>query len=108
MSHRAAMPATAFQVFVVVATLFAIVGTYGPTSAAIRFDSPLLTQVGGANSQQHPDRPVVADLNGDGLLDVVIHNPSLFSDSLAILFGRGDGTLAPPLSVSTPGGSSCI
>src|SRR6267378_7952704 len=91
---------------IVAGTLLTAVGTSTRAKAAIRFDAPLLTQFGGTTSQQHPDRPTVADLDGDGNLDVIVHDPNSFTDSLVVLFGRGDGTFAPPLAVSTPGAST--
>src|SRR5262249_21450484 len=38
-------------------------------------------------------QPVVADLNGDGIRDLVV--PNFASADISILLGRGDGTFAP-------------
>jgi len=45
---------------------------------------------------------VMADVNGDGNLDLLVTN--LFSDSVSVLFGNGDGTFQSPL-ISQSGGS---
>jgi hypothetical protein len=49
----------------------------------------------------------VADLNGDGKLDVVVAN-SYYSDTVGVLLGNGDGTLKPVVTYSTGGGPSSV
>ena len=41
----------------------------------------------------------IADLNGDGKLDIAVANSG--SNSVSILLGNGDGTFQPPLSFAT-------
>jgi hypothetical protein len=59
--------------------------------------------LGGSTSEDYPARISVADVNGDGLPDVVSPEPA---ESVGVLLGRGDGSLAPPLSFAAPGGAS--
>jgi hypothetical protein len=52
--------------------------------------------------------PVVVDMDGDGVLDVVVasRGPDPFADDagrIAVLLGKGDGTLADPVMYSAPG-----
>src|SRR5579883_3280757 len=55
----------------------------------LSFSPPILSAAGvGANAV------AVADFNGDGNLDVVTANS--INNSVSVLFGRGDGTFAPP------------
>jgi hypothetical protein len=52
---------------------------------------------------------VIADVNGDGKLDVVVATvDSSFNEQISVLTGKGDGTLNPPQSfaVSKPTGTS--
>jgi len=82
-------------------SLFLLLGWLGGTAsvarATIRFDAPLLAQLSSAASEEwFPTTISVADLNGDGVLDVV--SPAPF-ESLLVLLGNGDGTLATPLFV---------
>jgi uncharacterized repeat protein (TIGR01451 family) len=48
-----------------------------------------------------PMSVTVADVNGDGKLDVVAANPAL--NTLSVLLGNGDGTLQAPTSISSSG-----
>jgi hypothetical protein len=54
----------------------------------------------------------VADLNGDGNLDLVVVNGpcsiELCYDSVSVLLGNGDGTFGSPVSYSTPHGPAAI
>jgi hypothetical protein len=51
---------------------------------------------------QSPDKLVVADLNGDGLQDLVTANEQVNANSVTVLLGVGDGTFGVP-RVFTPG-----
>jgi len=48
----------------------------------------------------------VADVNGDGKLDLVTDTYVNSVSSLAILLGNGDGTFQHPITVATPGGGA--
>jgi FG-GAP-like repeat/Abnormal spindle-like microcephaly-assoc'd, ASPM-SPD-2-Hydin len=54
----------------------------------------------------------VADLNGDGNLDLVVVNGAcpndVCYDSVSVSFGNGDGTFGNPLTYSTPPGPSAV
>jgi uncharacterized repeat protein (TIGR01451 family) len=53
-----------------------------------------------------PMSVTVADVNGDGKLDVVAANPGL--NTLSVLLGNGDGTLQTPTSISSSGGPQSL
>ncbi len=80
----------------------------GPACAKSVFDTPLVSQLAsmttniGYDEIIIPDQFGVGDLNGDGFPDVTSPVPG---DSLIIHFGNGDGTLAFPIDLATPGGS---
>src|SRR4030095_2233835 len=61
------------------------------------FSAPQIFPIGAAVGQGFV--PAVADLDGDGHLDVVTAN-GFNSTSLAVLMGRGDGTLGPATTLS--------
>jgi len=55
---------------------------------------------------RYPYSAVVADLNGDGILDVITTNAS--SDNLSVLLGRGDGTFQPRTDFPTGVGPQSV
>jgi hypothetical protein len=84
-----------------------LVGDAG--AARLDFGTPLVSQAGagtrtsGSSSTDFfPNQIAVADLNRDGLLDVVSELPI---GDLLVHLGLGDGRLASPQVLSTPGGS---
>jgi FG-GAP-like repeat/Cep192 domain 4/Abnormal spindle-like microcephaly-assoc'd, ASPM-SPD-2-Hydin len=54
------------------------------------------------NELEGVDSIAVADLNGDGNLDLVVNNNTLSSSNVAVLLGNGDGTFQSPVSYATP------
>jgi hypothetical protein len=54
------------------------------------FQAAVTYNTGGSN----PTAVAIADINGDGIPDIVMANQ--FSDSVGIIFGNGDGTFGPP------------
>ena len=55
------------------------------------------------SSEADPTFIVTADVNGDGLADVIMPGPGLSnSDSIAILNGQADGTLSAPQYIPVP------
>ncbi len=68
----------------------------------VTYNSGGLSNVGGST----PTTSVVlADVNGDGKLDIVV--PNYQSNTLAVVLGNGDGTFQPPVTY-TSGGSEVI
>ena len=68
------------------------------------FQAPVDYDVGDKN----PDAVVVADLNGDGIPDIVTANFGIFSDQIiqpgltvSVLLGKGDGTFGPAHTFDT-------
>src|SRR5277367_6701136 len=63
----------------------------------------LLSTVGfsasSVNVGSDPSAIAVGDLNGDGIPDVVVANQ--YDNSISILFGNGDGTFQPQLTLAT-------
>jgi hypothetical protein len=55
---------------------------------------------------QNPNSAAVADMNGDGVPDLLVTNACAFGivncTNLAVLFGKGDGTFQPPISITAP------
>ena len=66
------------------------------------FQSPIGYPVGPI-----PGLPVLADLNGDGILDMVVANAG-FSGNLSVLIGNGDGAFQPAVSYPTAFGASSV
>jgi hypothetical protein len=65
-------------------------------AAVVNYNSGGLSNVGGSL----PTTSVVlADVNGDGKLDMVI--PNYQSSTLAVLLGNGDGTFQPPVTYTS-------
>lgn len=66
------------------------------SNVPITFRTPTSYTVGAI-----PGNIVVADFDGDGNQDVAVAAFSLPENAIRILFGRGDGTLEPPVNVFT-------
>jgi hypothetical protein len=66
------------------------------------FQAPVTYPAGPA-----PSAPVLADFNGDGILDMAAVD-SGFSGNLAILLGSGDGTFQPTANYLTAFGASSV
>jgi len=64
-------------------------------------DGTFASVVSYASGGFSPQSVAVADVNGDGKLDVVVSNIS--SNNLGVLLGKGDGTFPAPLIYSTGG-----
>src|SRR5437773_8160368 len=50
----------------------------------------------GANPLAYPQSIAVADLNGDGKLDLAVANEGYDSSTVSVLLGNGDGTFSTP------------
>jgi hypothetical protein len=66
------------------------------------FQSPASYAVGAI-----PRSPVLADLNGDGVLDMVVADAGM-SNNISVLLGKGDGTFQPAVSYPTAFGASSV
>jgi hypothetical protein len=51
----------------------------------------------------NPEFIAVGDLNGDGKLDLAISNAAEGANTVSILFGKGDGTFQPAVTLATGG-----
>jgi hypothetical protein len=65
------------------------------------FQSPLIYPVG-----LTPGQPVLADLNGDGILDLVLTPATGTSGNLAVMIGNGDGSFQPPVPYPAAAGAA--
>jgi hypothetical protein len=85
-------------------------GLFGPGGVNVllgngdgTFQPPVTYSSGGYNA----DAVAIADVNGDGKLDVVVANQCQSSTScigsVSVLLGNGNGTFQPPVSYSTAG-----
>jgi hypothetical protein len=88
--------------------VFTTLATTLPTQVGVMF--------GGANGFQSPatypsgplpGAPVLADFNGDGILDMATVD-SGFSGNLAVFIGNGDGTFQPAANYLTAFGASSV
>jgi hypothetical protein len=64
------------------------------------FSPPVYYPINGDAGRADPSVPVVADLNGDGHVDVVVADYDV--NLVSVLYGVGDGTLEPVLNISLP------
>lgn len=67
-----------------------------PAPPTLAFAAPALVPTGGADGR----RTVVADLDHDGLLDLLVTNPALAN--VSVLRGRADGTFEAPTFATAP------
>ena len=74
----------------------------GPAGAAPRFQTRFAGQIANASPGFFTVGIAIGDLDADGNLDVVAPGAS---EAMAVLLGRGDGTLAPPITVGPAGAS---
>jgi hypothetical protein len=85
-------------------------GLFGPGGVSVllgngdgTFEAPVTYSSGGYNASA----VAIADVNGDGKLDVVVANQCQSSSScvgsVSVLFGNGNGTFRTPVSYSTAG-----
>ena len=78
--------------------LFLSLGYFPISVAAESFQNPVLLPTSG-----DPQGLAAADLNGDGVLDLVYTTGSSFSgQTLHVLLGRGDGTFQPSATIALP------
>jgi hypothetical protein len=63
------------------------------------FQTPVSYTVGSANLGIAPGNVTVADINGDGKLDLIV--PGGPANSVSALFGNGDGTFQPAQQIAT-------
>ena len=77
-----------------------------PTQVGLMFGTPSGTFQSPASYAVGPipGRPALADLNGDGVLDMVVANAG-FNGNLSVLIGNGDGTFQPAISYPTAFGA---
>src|SRR5689334_13042318 len=82
------------------------IGSTRPARALQRFRAPLLAQLaGGRPSPDGPCGVTLADLNGDGVLDIVAPGPA--PSGAMVLIGQGDDTFSSPRSEERRVGKEC-
>jgi len=90
-------------VFFLCLSVLACLMAHQAGASTLNFATPVRYSPGGNG----PNGAVIADLNGDGKLDVVVAdwciNSSCPSGSVGVLLGNGDGTFQTPLSYSSGG-----
>jgi hypothetical protein len=92
-----------FSVFLFAMLMIGIAAAQSPRALPgkgklpVGFAAPVSYSSGGKG----PDSVAVADLNGDGKLDLAVANE--FSASVDVLLGNGDGTFQPAVSYSSNG-----
>jgi hypothetical protein len=76
----------------------------GPMDPGLLFFPPVTYATGGHN----PHSAAVADVNGDGNLDLIVANQGngLSEGSVAVLLGNGDGTFQPALDYDSGGANA--
>jgi hypothetical protein len=89
---------------VVCALLLSITGYISTASAQI---PPLLTPV--SYSVPGASMAVLADVNGDGILDIITANGFVFTGSgVSVLLGKGDGSFQPARAIVAGGNPSWV
>jgi hypothetical protein len=80
-----------------------------PTQVGVMFGAPNGTFLSPASYGvgSIPGQPALADLNGDGILDMVVANAG-FSGNLSVLIGNGDGTFKPAVTYPTAFGAGYV
>jgi hypothetical protein len=80
-----------------------------PTQVGLMFGTPSGTFQSPASYAVGPipGMPVLADLNGDGVLDMVVANAG-FNGNLSVLIGNGDGTFQPAVTYQTAFGALTV
>jgi cysteine-rich repeat protein len=68
------------------------------------FDSPVVLSVLEGDAGEQPWDVAVADLNGDGVFDIVTSNTH--TDDVSVLLGQGGGSFGAPLTYETRSGYS--
>jgi hypothetical protein len=93
---------------------FVSIRTSTPTQVGVMFGAPQPWSLGNTFLSPNsfavgpiPGLPALADLNGDGILDMAVANAG-FGGNLSVLIGNGNGTFQPAVSYPTAFGASSV